>query len=81
MRKIEEKTDISIDVYTRLSYIDGVRQTKLEPEKAMKFYSVSWMSTKDDNGGCATFKTREQAEQCRKGLIADGCFYVSAVWS
>jgi hypothetical protein len=43
-------------------------------------FSISYMATKNDNGACASFLSREQAEECRQELIADGCYYVSAVW-
>ena len=46
----------------------------------MKTYSISYMATKNDNGACVTFLSREQAEKCRRELIADGCFHISAIW-
>ncbi len=45
-----------------------------------KIYSVSCMATKDDNGVCYSFFTREEAESCRQWLIADGCYHVSPIW-
>jgi len=45
-----------------------------------RFYSVSVMTTANDNGICLTYETREQAEQARRELIADGCYHVSQVW-
>lgn len=46
----------------------------------MRLYSISYCTTKNDNGHCATFRTREAAEACRASLIADGCWRVSGVW-
>ncbi len=45
-----------------------------------KTYSVSCMSTKDDNGVCYSFTTREEAESCRTWLKSEGCYYVSLIF-
>ena len=46
----------------------------------MKTFSISYMATRNDNGACVTFTSREAAETVRRELIADGCFHVSGVW-
>lgn len=46
----------------------------------MRTYSISYMATKNDNGHCVSFLSREEAEACRAELIADGCFHVSLIW-
>ena len=46
----------------------------------MKTFSISYMTTRDDNGHSVTFTTLSAAESCRNELIADGCFHVSKIW-
>lgn len=45
-----------------------------------KIYSVSYLATKNDNGHCLSFFSREEAEAARKWLIEEGCHHVSQVW-
>lgn len=45
------------------------------------FFSVSFMATADDNGSCLTYRTKAEADDARRWLIADGCYHVSAVWT
>ena len=45
-----------------------------------KIYSVSYLATKNDNGHCVSFTTREEAEKEAKALRESGCYHVSAVW-
>jgi hypothetical protein len=42
-------------------------------------YSVSIMTTRNDNGFCVSFTSREKAEQCRRECLADGCYHVSQI--
>jgi hypothetical protein len=46
-----------------------------------KIYSVSYMVTEEDNGHCSSFTTLGEAEEHRKWLLEQGCFYVLEVWS
>jgi hypothetical protein len=45
----------------------------------MRIYSVSYMATKNDNGHCLSFWSREEAEACRVELIEAGYYHVSAI--
>lgn len=44
------------------------------------FYSVSVMTSKDDDGFAVTFDSEMEADRYRVWAIEQGCFYVSPVW-
>lgn len=46
----------------------------------MRFYSISYVQTPDDNGHAVTFDTWQKAEDFRLWAIAEGFWQVSSIW-
>jgi hypothetical protein len=85
-QKIDEKPENGCCNFGNWSYIESVRQTQANLEHgrrtmSRKFYSVTTMTTSDDDGIATTFGTLGEAIEYRRWAATQGLFYVSPIWS